>query len=155
MLALLALLILSAAAILVLRARDARRFVLGVLGAAVLWLLLWYPNIAALPLPSGLAPLYQGLLPTWSWDFQFAVNTDPAFDSALVDSGTLDRRGHGGAGGRRRRAGGPLVGWDRDGSVPGLARRCRTGLGTAPGAAAEAEAAEGQTAPSPAICPLG
>ena len=88
-LALLALALLALPAILVIRARDARRFVLGVLGAAVLWLLLWYPNLAALPLPSGIASLYQGLLPTWNWDFQFGVNTDPAFEGGLVDAGTL------------------------------------------------------------------
>jgi hypothetical protein len=89
LLALGALLLLVLPALLVLRARDARRFVLGVLGAAVLWLLLWYPNLAALPLPSSLATLYQGILPTWNWDFQFAVNTDPAVDGGLIDAGTV------------------------------------------------------------------
>jgi hypothetical protein len=88
-LALLGLAILSLPALLVLRARDARRFVLGVLGAAILWFLLWYPNLAALPLPSAIASLYQGLLPTWNWDFQFAVNTDPAVEGGLLDAGTL------------------------------------------------------------------
>jgi hypothetical protein len=88
-LALIGLAILALPALLVLRARDARRFVLGVLGAAVLWFLLWYPNLAALPLPSAIASLYQGLLPTWNWDFQFAVNTDPAVEGSLLDAGTL------------------------------------------------------------------
>lgn len=88
-LALIGLAILALPAVLVLRARDARRFVLGVLGAAVLWFVLWYPNLAALPMPSAIASLYQGLLPTWNWDFQFAVNTDPAVDGALIDAGTL------------------------------------------------------------------
>ncbi len=74
---------------LVLRARDPRRFVLGVLGAALLWLLVFYPNLSGLPLPSDLASLYQGLLPTWNWDFQFAVNTDPATGGGPVDAGTL------------------------------------------------------------------
>lgn len=77
-LALGALLVLAVPAYLVLRARDPRRFVMGAAGAAVLWLLLWYPNLAGLPLPSTLAYVYQGLLPTWNYDFQFAVNAAPA-----------------------------------------------------------------------------
>jgi hypothetical protein len=74
---------------LVLRTRDPRRLVLATLGAAVLWLLIWYPNLAGLPLPSDLATLYQGLLPTWNWDFQFAVNTDPALEGRTIDLDTL------------------------------------------------------------------
>jgi hypothetical protein len=88
-LALIGMLALGVPAVIVLRARDPRRFVLGVLGAAVLWLLLWYPNLAALPLPSSIASLYQGLLPTWLWDFQFAVNMDPAIEGGMVDAGTI------------------------------------------------------------------
>jgi hypothetical protein len=76
-------------AVLVVRARDARRFVLGVLAAAAFWLLLFYPNLSGLPLPADLAALYQGLLPTWTWDFQFAVNTDPAATGGTVDVGTV------------------------------------------------------------------
>ena len=81
--------ILAIPAWMVMRARDARRYVLGVLGIAALWLLLWYPNISGLPLPSEFAHLYQGLLPTWNWDFQFAVNTDPASDGSSIDGITL------------------------------------------------------------------
>jgi hypothetical protein len=81
--------VLALPALLVLRARDPRRLVLGVLAAALVWLLVWYPNISGLPLPDELAHLYQGLLPAWNWDFQFAVNDDPASDSALIDQFTL------------------------------------------------------------------
>jgi hypothetical protein len=88
-LALLALAVLALPAYLALRARDPRRLVIGVLAAALLWLLLWYPNIAALPLPSDAAALYQGLLPTWNWDFQFSVNTDPAVEGGTFDLTTL------------------------------------------------------------------
>jgi hypothetical protein len=88
-LALAGLAVLALPAWLVLRARDPRRFVLGVLAAALLWLLVWYPNISGLPLPDDLAHLYQGLLPTWNWDFQFAVNTDPASDSGVLAQDTL------------------------------------------------------------------
>jgi len=88
-LALLGLAVLALPAWLVLRARDPRRFVLGVLGAALLWLLIWYPNISGLPLPADFASMYQGLLPTWNYDFQFAVNSDPASDSGILGRDTL------------------------------------------------------------------
>ncbi len=58
-------------------ARDSRRFVLGALGAMVFWFVLWYPNIAALPLPVALHNAYQGFLPTYLYPFQFWVATTP------------------------------------------------------------------------------
>jgi hypothetical protein len=88
-LAFVGLVVLAMPAAIALRARDPRRFTLGALVAAGLWLLLWYPNIAALPLPADFAHLYQGLLPTWNYDFQFAVNTDPASDGGILRPGTL------------------------------------------------------------------
>jgi hypothetical protein len=88
-LALMALVVLAVPAWLTLHARDPRRFVLGVLGAAVLWLLLWYPNLSGLPMPPQLAGLYQALLPTWNHAFQFATNTDPALNGGVVTVGTL------------------------------------------------------------------
>ena len=56
-------------------ARDARRFVVGLVAGAGIWFLILYPNIAALPLPSTLVNAYQGLLPTYLYPFQFSVNT--------------------------------------------------------------------------------
>ena len=56
-------------------ARDARRFVVGAVVAIAGWFVLWYPNIAALPLPSALSNAYQGLLPTYVYPFQFPVST--------------------------------------------------------------------------------
>jgi hypothetical protein len=56
-------------------ARDARRFVLGALFAMAFWFVLWYPNLAALPLPAPLSNAYQGLLPTYVYPFQFPVST--------------------------------------------------------------------------------
>ncbi len=56
-------------------ARDARRFVAGLLVAMGSWFILWYPNIAALPLPAALSNAYQGLLPTYVYPFQFPVST--------------------------------------------------------------------------------
>jgi hypothetical protein len=51
-LALMGLLVLGLPAWLVLRARDPRRFVLGVLAASGIWLLVWYPYVSGLPLTS-------------------------------------------------------------------------------------------------------
>jgi hypothetical protein len=59
----------------VLGARDARRFVLGAFVAMAGWLVVVYPNIAALPLPSAVVNAYQGLLPTYLYAFQFPVST--------------------------------------------------------------------------------
>ena len=55
-------------------ARDARRFVAGLVVAIVGWFVLRYPNIAALPLPTALSNAYQGLLPTYVYPFQFPVS---------------------------------------------------------------------------------
>ncbi len=88
-LAVLALVILAVPAWIALRARDSRRFALGVVIAAALWLLIWYPNLTGLPLPSGLVNIYQGLLPTWNYAFQFATNMDPPVKGGVVDTGTL------------------------------------------------------------------
>ncbi len=56
-------------------ARDSRRFVLGALGAMGLWFIVWYPNIAALPLPAAIHNAYQGFLPTYLYPFHFWVAT--------------------------------------------------------------------------------
>jgi predicted membrane-bound dolichyl-phosphate-mannose-protein mannosyltransferase len=58
-------------------ARDARRFAVGMLAAIGLWFVIWYPNISALPLPAELTNVYQGLLPSYLYPFQFWVNTTP------------------------------------------------------------------------------
>ena len=60
----------------VLRAVDPRRFVIGVLVAAAVWFVVFYPNIANLPVPTPLSQIHLGLLPTWNWGFQFGVNLD-------------------------------------------------------------------------------
>jgi hypothetical protein len=56
-------------------ARDARRFVAGLITAMIGWFVLWYPNLSALPLPQALSNAYQGLLPTYVYPFQFPVST--------------------------------------------------------------------------------
>jgi hypothetical protein len=62
-------------AIQVLTARDARRFVAGLVAVTGAWFVLLYPNISALPMPSTIVNAYQGLLPTYLYAFQFSVNT--------------------------------------------------------------------------------
>lgn len=77
-------------AIQVLSSRDARRFVVGMVVAAVSWFVILYPNISALPLPAAIVSAYQGILPTYLYAFQFPVskvtrNTDtPLFTPMLA-----------------------------------------------------------------------
>jgi hypothetical protein len=72
-------------AIQVLTARDARRFVGGLIAAAAAWFVLLYPNISALAMPSTLVNAYQGLLPTYLYAFQFGVNKIPRPDTTFGD----------------------------------------------------------------------
>jgi hypothetical protein len=62
-------------AVFVATARDARRFVVGAVVAIVGWFVIVYPNISALPLPTAIANVYQGVLPTYLYAFQFPVST--------------------------------------------------------------------------------
>ena len=69
---------LAVAAWFVLTMRDPHRFVIGILGAAALWFVIFYADISGLPIPTGLKNIFQVMpLPTYVYDFQFAVNTDP------------------------------------------------------------------------------
>ncbi len=55
-----------------------------------LWFVLLYPDIAALPVPTGLARLFQTLpLPTYNYDFQFAVNTAAAVKTSVLGAESL------------------------------------------------------------------
>jgi hypothetical protein len=62
-------------AVQVLATRDVRRFVGGLVVAIVVTFIVFYPNVSALPLPSTMVNAYQGLLPTYLYDFQFPVST--------------------------------------------------------------------------------
>jgi len=66
---------LALVAVQVVTARDARRFVIGLVSAVAIWFVILYPNISALPLPATVVNAYQGLLPTYLYAFQFSVNT--------------------------------------------------------------------------------
>jgi hypothetical protein len=65
---------LLALAAVVATARDARRFVVGLVAAVAAVFLIFYPNISALPLPAAVFNAYQGLLPTYLYPFQFPVS---------------------------------------------------------------------------------
>ncbi len=84
-----ALIALGIAAILVLRARDPRRLAVGILLAAILFLVAFIPNLSGLPVPSAMANIYQMLLPTWNYDFQFAVNMDPRVEGSTIRADTI------------------------------------------------------------------
>jgi predicted membrane-bound dolichyl-phosphate-mannose-protein mannosyltransferase len=84
--ALVILIVLSPVAWVIATARDARRFVAGAVLACIVWFVVWYPNLAALPLPAAIVNAYQGLLPTYLYPFQFPVNTDPVVQGLkLID----------------------------------------------------------------------
>jgi Gpi18-like mannosyltransferase len=76
--ALLIVLVLSPVAYVALTARDARRLVGSILAGGTLFFVVFYPNIAALPLPSTIFNFYQGIIPPWLYPFQFPDNTDVA-----------------------------------------------------------------------------
>jgi 4-amino-4-deoxy-L-arabinose transferase-like glycosyltransferase len=93
LIALVALVPLGLVASQIVTARDGRRFVAGLVGAAAIWFVILYPNISALPLPVDFVNAYQGLLPTYLYPFQFGVNTvergavsfsDPRFAILMV-----------------------------------------------------------------------
>ncbi len=74
----------------VLGARDSRRFVIGAFGAMAIWFVVFQPDIAALPVPTGVARLFQTLpLSTYNYDFQFAVNTAKATTTSVVSVESL------------------------------------------------------------------
>ena len=54
-----------------------------------LWFVVFYPNISALPLPGLIVNSFQGLIPTWIYDFQFAANTDAPANTPLLSRDAL------------------------------------------------------------------
>ena len=61
-------------AVVVVLARNPRRFVLGVCIFAVVAFVALYPNLSALPMPNAILGIYNAILPTWFYGFQFSVN---------------------------------------------------------------------------------
>jgi hypothetical protein len=61
-------------AFIALTAVEPRRFVLAFCSVAVVAFIALYPNLSALPMPSTIVSVYQGMLPTWLYGFEFSVN---------------------------------------------------------------------------------
>ena len=73
----------------ILGATDVRRIFTVTVSSIAVVALIWYPNWSALPLPAGVHNWYQGVLPTWTWPFQFGVTLESPAETALVGSATL------------------------------------------------------------------
>ena len=73
----------------ILGATNMRRMFGTTLGSIAAVALVWYPNWSALPLPTGLHNWYQGVIPTWTWPFQFGVTLERPAETSLFGGGTL------------------------------------------------------------------
>jgi len=73
----------------ILNAREVRRIFLISIGSIAGVSLIWYPNWSALPLPTGIHNWYQGVLPTWTWPFQFGVTLEKPGEIGLASGATL------------------------------------------------------------------
>jgi Gpi18-like mannosyltransferase len=73
----------------ILGAREVRRIFTITIGSIAAVALIWYPNWSALPLPTGIHNWYQGVLPTWSWPFQFGVTLEKPAETALISGTTV------------------------------------------------------------------
>ena len=73
-------------ALVAITARDPRRFALGICAAGGIAFLVLYPNLSALPMPNNITSMYNGLLPTWLYGFQFSVNLQAASSVSLISS---------------------------------------------------------------------
>jgi hypothetical protein len=71
------------------RVTDAGRIFRWALVAIAGVSVVWYPNWSGLPLPTGIHNFYQGILPTWTWAFQFGVTLEKPDDTATVGDGAL------------------------------------------------------------------
>ena len=81
--------ILAALAAIALNAENPRRFVLGVCSMAVVAFVALYPNLSALPMPQAIIGIYNGLLPTWLYGFQFSVNQQVSASIPLISPTSL------------------------------------------------------------------
>jgi hypothetical protein len=73
----------------ILGAREVRRMFAITISSISVVALVWYPNWSALPLPTGIHNWYQGIIPTWTWPFQFGVTLESPTETTLVSSATL------------------------------------------------------------------
>jgi len=73
----------------VLNVTDHQKLFRGTAVALISVAVIWYPNWSDLPLPTGIHNWYQGLLPTWTWPFQFGVTLEKPVDAPLLSGATL------------------------------------------------------------------
>jgi Dolichyl-phosphate-mannose-protein mannosyltransferase/C-terminal four TMM region of protein-O-mannosyltransferase len=71
-------------AVVAVMATNPRRFVLGVVSAAAIAFAALYPNLSALPMPNAITGMYNALLPTWLYGFQFSVNLQESSPISLT-----------------------------------------------------------------------
>ena len=71
------------------RIADPQRIFRWSLAAIVAVAVVWYPNWAGLPLPTGIHNVYQGILPTWTWAFQFGVTLEKPGEAVATGDGVL------------------------------------------------------------------
>jgi hypothetical protein len=71
-------------AVVAVMATNPRRFVLGVVSAAAIAFVALYPNLSALPMPNAITGMYNALLPTWLYGFQFSVNLQESSSISLT-----------------------------------------------------------------------
>lgn len=71
------------------RVKDAQRIFRLALTAIAGVAVVWYPNWSGLPLPTGIHNFYQGILPTWTWAFQFGVTLEKPDEAATAGEGAL------------------------------------------------------------------
>jgi hypothetical protein len=70
-------------------ARNPRRFVLGVCVFGIVTFLALYPDLSALPMPNSILGVYDGILPTWFYGFQFSDNLQTGISVPLFSSWAL------------------------------------------------------------------
>ena len=76
-------------AFIALTAVEPRRFVLAFCSIAVVAFIALYPNLSALPMPSTIVSVYQGMLPTWLYGFEFSVNQQVSTSVHLISADSL------------------------------------------------------------------
>jgi hypothetical protein len=70
-------------------ARNPRRFVLGACIVAVSTFMALYPDLSALPLPNAILGIYDAILPTWFYGFQFSVNLQESNSVGLISPSAI------------------------------------------------------------------
>jgi hypothetical protein len=76
-------------AVVCLTARNPRRFVLGVCIFGIATFVALYPDLSALPLPNAITGIYDGVMPTWFYGFQFSDNLQAASSVKVIGTWSL------------------------------------------------------------------